>query len=69
MDTEHTEALQAVVDRVGAYQETAEQRVIVDELRDGIRAAGIDLDDGQVRRLADAIEREGGPVRVEATLA
>lgn len=68
MDIEHIEALQAVVDRVGAYQETAEDRVIADELRDGIRAAGLDLGDDEVRRLSDAIERDGGPVRVEAAL-
>jgi hypothetical protein len=68
MSPEQTEALQAVVDRVGAYQESAEERVVVDELREGVGEAGLDVADDDVRRLADAIERDGGPVQVHAVL-
>ncbi|RYP82271.1 hypothetical protein EKO23_22180 [Nocardioides guangzhouensis] len=66
MTPEELVVLQAVVDRVGAYQETAEDRVIVDELREGVVEAGIDVPDERLHLLAEAIEREGGPVRVDA---
>jgi hypothetical protein len=69
MTPEELVVLQAVVDRVGAYQETAEDRVIADELREGVLEAGLEVADDRVRRLAEAIEREGGPVRVDAQVS
>jgi hypothetical protein len=65
---EQQEAAQAVVDRVGAYQDGAEERVVADELRAGFQEAGVEATEDDVRRLADAIEANDGPVTVTEQL-
>ena len=53
---DRTEAIQAVVDRVAAYQDGAPEGTVEQELRSGLKEAGIDLDDQDVVALAEAIE-------------
>ncbi|MET3961563.1 hypothetical protein ABIE44_001497 [Marmoricola sp. OAE513] len=60
------EAIQAVVDRVTAWQHGATEGTVEAELRKGLDEAGVTLDDGDVRALVEAIEADGGPVDVEA---
>lgn len=64
-DPEKLEAVQAVVDRVGAYQDGAPEGTVEGELRKGAGEAGIELSDDEITRLAEAIEKNDG--RVEAT--
>lgn len=56
------EAVQAVVDRVSAWQQTATEGVVLEELRNGLAEAQVQLDEDVVQRLAEAIESADGPV-------
>lgn len=62
MTSEHTseelEAIQAVVDRVSSYQESAPDGTVEKELRDAFDEAGIDLEPAEITTIADAIEAE-----------
>lgn len=58
------EAVQAVVDRVTAWQHGATEGTVVEELRKGLDEVGVTLEDGDVQALADAIEAGDGPVDV-----
>lgn len=62
MSNEHTseeiEAIQAVVDRVSSYQESAPDGTVEKELRGAFDEAGIDLESAEITRLAEAIESE-----------
>ncbi len=60
MSNEKTEAVQAVVDRVSSYQDGAPEGTVEKELRSGLEEAGVTLDDGDIAKLAQAIESEGG---------
>jgi hypothetical protein len=62
------EALQSVVDRVGAYQDGAPGGTVERELRDGFTEAGLDVPDDEVTRLAGAVEAADGRVSVADTL-
>jgi hypothetical protein len=55
-------AIQAVVDRVSSYQDGAPEGTVEKELRDGLQEAGIEIEDDEVTRLADAVEAEHGAV-------
>lgn len=68
MTHENTEAVQAVVDRVSSYQDGAPESTVEDELRNGLVEAGVTLEDGQVSRLASAIEDQHGKVDVASVL-
>lgn len=68
MSNESTEAVQAVVDRVGAYQDGAPEGTIEAELRRGLDEASITLDDESITKLAEAIEDEHGTVDAQAVL-
>ena len=69
MESEKIEAVQAVVERVGSYQEGAPEGTVEKELRSALaEAEGVELDDAQVTRLAEAIEAEHGIVDVRAVL-
>jgi len=57
-----TEAVQAVVDRVAAWQHGATDSTVLDEVRKGLTEVGVDLDEATVNSLADAIEADDGPV-------
>lgn len=62
------EAVQLVVNRVGAYQDGAPEGTVEAELRKGLDEAGIELDDAQVTALADAIEQSDGTVDASSVL-
>ena len=57
-----TEAVQAVVDRVAAWQHGATDGTVLEEVRKGLDEVGVQLDSGQVDAIAEAIEADDGPV-------
>jgi hypothetical protein len=69
MTEEKTEAMQAVVDRVTSWQDGAPEGTVEAELRDGFAQAGVDVDDADVTKLADAIESRHGAVQVTDVLS
>ena len=68
-ETEKLEAVQAVVDRVTSWQDGATEGTVEQELRDGFAEAGVDVSDGDVKRLADAIQDEHGAVSAQEVLS
>jgi hypothetical protein len=68
MNNDKMEAIQAVVERVSSYQDGATEKTVEDELRSGLVEAGVELDDADIRRLAEAIENEHGSVSAEQVL-
>jgi hypothetical protein len=68
MDNDKMEAIQAVVERVSSYQDGATEGTVEDELRNGLVEAGVELDDADIRRLAEAIEEEHGSISAENVL-
>jgi hypothetical protein len=60
MDQDKITAVQAVVDRVSSWQETATESTIETEIRKGLDEVGVTLDDSQVTALAEAIEDKAG---------
>lgn len=68
MDNDKIQAVQAVVDRVGSYQEGATEGTVEQELRSALAETELDLTDDQVTRLADAIESEHGIVDAATVL-
>lgn len=69
MSNESIEAVQAVVDRVSSYQESAPEGTVEKELREGLRDAGVELRDDEVGRLVAAIEADQGAVDAQEVLA
>lgn len=67
-DNEKITAIQAVVDRVEAYQESAPEGTIEKELREGFTESGVTVDDSDVAALVLAIESNKGPVDVKGVL-
>lgn len=67
--TDRDEAVQAVVDRVSAYQDGAPEGTVETELRSGLEEAGVDLSDAEVTALAEAIEAADGNVDAADVLA
>jgi hypothetical protein len=68
MNNDKMEAIQAVVERVSSYQDGATEKTVEDELRSGLVEAGVELDDADIRRLAEAIENEHGSISAEQVL-
>jgi hypothetical protein len=68
MTNENVQAVQAVVDRVSSYQESAPEGTVEKELRAGLQEAGVSLGDGDVTRLVEAIEADQGAVDAGAVL-
>jgi hypothetical protein len=66
---EKLEAVQAVVERVTSYQDGAPEGTVEEELRKGLMEADVELDDGDIRRIAEAIEAEHGSVSVGQVLS
>lgn len=62
MSDEKMEAIQAVVDRVAAYQDGAPEGTVATEIRSGLAEAGVDVTDEDVEKLAGAIESEHGSI-------
>jgi hypothetical protein len=69
MGTERVEAIQAVVDRVSSWQDGATEGTVERELRNGFAEAGVEVSDGEVTRLADAIQSEHGAVDARSVLS
>lgn len=67
-DSNQLEAIQIVVDRVGAYQSGAPEGTVDSELRAGFHEAGVEIDDADVARLVDAIEAADGDVSASTVL-
>lgn len=68
MSDEKMEAIQAVVDRVAAYQDGAPEGTVATELRAGLAEAGVDVGDEAVEKLAAAIESEHGSISAASIL-
>ena len=66
--SDELEAIQIVVDRVSGYQDGAPEGTVRSELVRGLDAAGVDLTDDEVSRLAAAIEDEHGSVDAATVL-
>jgi hypothetical protein len=69
MTEEKTEAMQAVVDRVTSWQDGAPEGTVEAELRSGFDRAGVEVDDNDIAKLADAIESRHGAVQVTEVLS
>lgn len=67
-DANQLEAIQNVVDRVGAYQDGAPEGTVETELRSGLTEAGVQVADADVVTLANAIESADGDVDASAVL-
>ena len=65
---EKNQATQAVVDRVSSYQESAPEGTVEKELREALSETDLDLADGEVEALVEAIEADDGPVDVATVL-
>lgn len=65
---EKLEAVQNVVDRVGAYQDGAPEGTVETELRKGLGEAEVTLEDQHVAALAEAIEAADGDVDAASVL-
>ena len=68
MSNETHEAIQAVVDRVTSYQDGAPEGTVEDELRSGFQQSGVEVAEGDVAKLAAAIETRHGAVSVQDVL-
>ncbi|WP_148612688.1 hypothetical protein [Nocardioides rubriscoriae] len=68
IDPDQVTAIQAVLDRVSSYQETAEEGTLDAELRKGLDEAGIRLTDHQIGALVAAIEADAGEADAEDAL-
>ncbi len=60
IDPDKITAVQAVLDRVSSWQETATDGTVKEEVRKGLDEVGITLADHQVDALAAAIEQDAG---------
>ncbi len=67
-DANQLEAIQNVVDRVGAYQDGAPEGTVETELRSGLTEAGVQVADADVVTLANAIESADGDVSAAEVL-
>lgn len=59
MNNERNEALQAVVDRVSAYQESAPEATVDKELREALTETDLEVSDEEITTLVRAIEEPG----------
>ena len=69
LDADRLEAVQAVGDRVSSWQDGAPEGTVAGELRKGFAEAGVEVSEGQVTQLADAIEDRHGAVSAADVLA
>lgn len=60
--TAQQEVIQAVVDRVSAYQDGAPEETVASELRKGFDEAEVEMTDDQIAALTSAIETNAGDV-------
>jgi hypothetical protein len=69
LTADQLDALQFVVNRVGAYQDGAPEGTVETELRKGLKEADLSLDDAHVTALAEAIESADGTVDAASVLS
>jgi len=65
---EEIEAVQHVVERVGANWDAATESTVEDALRKALGDAGVEVEDGDVVALANAIEDQRGTVSAAQVL-
>jgi len=65
---EELEAIQHVVERVGANWDGATTETVEEKLRDALSEAGADIDQTDVATLAAAIESDHGTVDVSSVI-
>ncbi|GAA5141231.1 hypothetical protein GCM10023340_02560 [Nocardioides marinquilinus] len=68
MDPDRTEAVQAVVDRLTSYQDSATEGTVDKELREALGQTDVDLSEDEIGKLVEAIEHTDQPVDVRAVL-
>ena len=68
MSSERTVVIQAVVDRLTSYQDSATGETVEKELREAFQETDVDLDEDETRKLVDAIEKADEPVDVASVL-
>jgi hypothetical protein len=69
LTADQLDALQFVVNRVGAYQDGAPEGTVEKELRKGLDEADLSLEESQVTALAAAIESADGTVDASSVLS
>jgi hypothetical protein len=69
MSQEKMQAVQRVVEHVESWEYSAEDDTVENRLREGLGQAGVELEDGQVRQLVDAISHGQGPVHADQVLS
>jgi hypothetical protein len=69
LTADQLDALQFVVNRVGAYQDGAPEGTVEKELRKGLDEADLSLEESQVTALAEAIESADGTVDASSVLS
>jgi hypothetical protein len=68
MDNDRLEAIQTVVDRVTSWQDGAPEGTVAEELRRGFTEVGVEVQDAEVTRLADAIQTAEGAIDAASVL-
>lgn len=66
--SEELEAVQHVVERVGANWDGATTETVEERLRSALSEAGVDLQGADIKALAEAIESRHGTVDASAVL-
>ena len=69
IDPDQVTAIQAVVDRVSSWQETATESTVETEVRKGLDEVGVTLADHQIAALVAAIEEDAGEADAGEVLA
>ena len=67
-DEARMEAVQAVLDRITSYQESATEGTTDVELREALSETDLQLDEGQIEKLVQAVETTDGPVKATDVL-
>jgi hypothetical protein len=65
---EELEAVQHVVERVGANWDAATEETVEEHLRKALDEAGLELPDDDIRSLAEAVDAHDGTVSAAAVL-
>lgn len=68
-ESEQIEAVQGVIDRVSAYQDGAPEGTVEEELRKGFDEIAVEVDAGDVTKIAEAIEEDAGDVSAAELLS
>ena len=69
VDEAKVAALQGVVDRLASWQDGAEEKTLREELDDGLKEAGIDVDDDVRERIVTYLREDAGHVDARTFLS